>query len=244
VISINNDVKKFLEATKQKNMKPTPRQEGKPAPPLEKKAEGERFTLPEGGLLMSDPHPLNQAIAERVSHRRYSDTPLELKELAYLLHVTQGVKKTTPKATFRNVPSAGARHAFLTYLHVRNVVGLKPGIYRYHALDHELVLLNEGEKSGASLKEACYGQTMFDQHAVSFIWVADVERMYHVYGERGYRYLFLDAGHVCQNLYLACETIDSGTVAVAAYDDDKLNSLLKLDGDDFFAIYVAPVGKL
>jgi SagB-type dehydrogenase family enzyme len=70
-----------------------------------------------------------------------------------------------------------------------------------------------------------------------------VPRMYYRYGERGYRYLHLDVGHVCQNLYLAAEAIDCGVCAIAAFDDDMMNALLHLDGEDQFVIYMSPVGK-
>ena len=64
------------------------------------------------------------------------------------------------------------------------------------------------------------------------------------YGERAFRYIHLDAGHVCQNLYLASECIQSGVCAIAAFDDDELNALLGLDGEEQFAVYMATVGKL
>ena len=63
------------------------------------------------------------------------------------------------------------------------------------------------------------------------------------YGERGYRYMHLDAGHACQNLYLAAEVIDAGVCAIAAFYDDQINPLLGLDGDNNFVVYVATVGK-
>jgi SagB-type dehydrogenase family enzyme len=63
------------------------------------------------------------------------------------------------------------------------------------------------------------------------------------YGERGYRYLHLDAGHVCQNLYLAAEAIGCGACAIAAFEDDEVNRVLGLDGESRFAIYLGAVGK-
>jgi SagB-type dehydrogenase family enzyme len=84
---------------------------------------------------------------------------------------------------------------------------------------------------------------MVRRSAVTLIWVAVVERMAWRYGERGYRYMHLDAGHVCQNLYLAAENIDCGVCAIAAFDDDNLNSVLGLDGENLFAIYLGSVGK-
>jgi SagB-type dehydrogenase family enzyme len=78
--------------------------------------------------------------------------------------------------------------------------------------------------------------------AVTFLWVAVVERMTWRYAERGDRYLLLDAGHVCQNLYLAAEALGCGVCAIAAYDDALLNAELGLDGENLFVIYLASLG--
>ena len=79
--------------------------------------------------------------------------------------------------------------------------------------------------------------------AATFLWVADKKRMEWRYGDRGARYLHLDAGHVCQNLYLSAEAIESGVCAIAAFDDDEINRVVGVDGKEQFVIYVATVGK-
>jgi SagB-type dehydrogenase family enzyme len=84
---------------------------------------------------------------------------------------------------------------------------------------------------------------MVNTSGVTFFWVAVSERMEWRYPVRGYRYLHLDAGHVCQNLYLAAEAISCGVCAIAAFDDEKVNEALNLDGENLFVIYVATVGK-
>jgi SagB-type dehydrogenase family enzyme len=63
------------------------------------------------------------------------------------------------------------------------------------------------------------------------------------YGERGYRYLHIDVGHACQNLYLAAETMEAGVCAIGAFDDEALNRALGIDGVEQWAIYLATVGK-
>ena len=78
---------------------------------------------------------------------------------------------------------------------------------------------------------------------VVFLWTAVPYRMTWRYGERGYRDLHLDAGHVCQNLYLAAEAVGCGVCAIAAFDDDVMNDLLGIDGNDQFLIYLATAGK-
>jgi SagB-type dehydrogenase family enzyme len=91
--------------------------------------------------------------------------------------------------------------------------------------------------------EACPRQKFVKTSAVTFIWTAVAYRMKWRHGERGYRFLHLDAGHVCQNLYLSAEAIDCGVCAVGVFSDDDLNRLLDVDGENQFVIYIATVGK-
>ena len=187
---------------------------------------------------------LKQAIENRTSRREYSENPLTISELSWLLWSTQGVKDVRDQvATLRTVPSAGARHAFETFLLVNNVNRLEPGIYRYVATEHKLVEYIIEDGIADKVVEASYDQTMVKNSAVTFIWVADVYRMTWRYVERGYRYLHIDVGHVCQNLYLAAENVSAGVCAIGAYHDDIFNKLLYLDGENQFVIYVASVGK-
>jgi SagB-type dehydrogenase family enzyme len=169
---------------------------------------------------------------------------LTLNELSALLWFTQGVKEVTNRpVTLRTVPSAGARHAFETYLLVNRVEDLQPGIYRYLALEHALLGLNFDEDVNETLTQACFNQRQVATSAVTFFWAAVVERMQWRYPERGYRYLLLDAGHICQNLYLAAEGLGCGVCAIAAYDDDSVNAALGLDGETIFVAYIASLGK-
>ncbi|OPZ14474.1 MAG: Nitroreductase family protein [candidate division BRC1 bacterium ADurb.BinA364] len=111
------------------------------------------------------------------------------------------------------------------------------------ALEHRLQPVALGPASEERLTRACLNQKIVRTSAATFVWTADAYRMTYRYGQRGYRYLHLDAGHVCQNLYLAAETIDCGVCAIAAFDDQETNALLGLDGAERFAVYLATVGK-
>jgi SagB-type dehydrogenase family enzyme len=187
---------------------------------------------------------LRTAVEARRTIRQYAATPLTLDELDYLLWVSQGVKHVSPRpATARTVPSAGARHAFETYLLVNRVEGLEPGLYRFLAIENGLVNLEATADIAEQIKTACLDQPQLVNCAAAFIWVAVVERMFWRYVERGYRYLHLDAGHVCQNLALGAEQIGGGICPIAAFDDEKLNSALGLDGEEMFAVYLATIGK-
>lgn len=173
----------------------------------------------------------------------YAPASLALAEISYLLWCTQGVMKATRGATLRTVPSAGARHAFETYLLANRVEGLTPRLYHFLAGEHALQPRPGTEGIAPALARACLDQEMLETCAVAFVWVAVASRMTWRYGQRGYRYLHLDAGHVCQNLYLAAESLDCGACAIAAFDDDAVNGLLGVDGEEQFAIYLATVGR-
>ena len=200
--------------------------------------------LPEPDLLPDHNVNFLELIEMRTSSRQYSDAPLTMSELSYLLWCTQGVKLVMPgSATFRTVPSAGARHAFETYLLVNKVEGLEPGLYRFLAIEHKLLRVSGSAGICDELTAACLNQQTVKNSAVTFIWTAVAARMTWRYGERAYRYLHLDAGHVGQNLYLAARTLQCGACAIAAFDDEKINAALGIDGEEHFAIYAATVGK-
>src|SRR5699024_9377226 len=118
------------------------RDKGLPQPPLEVEynPEGIFIELPSIEDIEVKDISLKQAIESRKTTRKYKDIPLTIEELSYLLWCTQGVKRVILNAaTLRNVPSAGARHAFETYLYIRKVDGIKPGLYRYLAIEHKLM---------------------------------------------------------------------------------------------------------
>jgi SagB-type dehydrogenase family enzyme len=188
---------------------------------------------------------LEQAIYHRRSHRSFSAEPLSLDELSFLVWATQGFRKRSDQvAELRTVPSAGVRHALETYLAVLNVTGMEPGLYRYLPLEHQLSLEFHEEKMPSWIGEVTLGQAFIGTAAVVVFWTAIPYRMEWRYGLAAHKAIAMDAGHVCQNLYLACEAIGAGTCAVAAYDQERLDELLGVDGEEEFAIYLAPVGKV
>lgn len=241
--SIGHD---FYEKSKPQYAEPSQQTQGLPQPPLELDypPASPLIALPEADQVQIQAMDLRTAIEDRITVRHYSDEPLGLEELSYLLWVTQGVRQVTARpVTLRNVPSAGARHAFETFLLINLVTGLEPGLYRYVAGEHALLLADVGADVNGRLTKACFDQKQVASSAVTFFWAAVLERMYWRYGERGYRYLFLDAGHVCQNLYLAAASVGSGACAIGHYDDDLINAALGLDGERLFTVYGASLGK-
>ncbi|MFX0051535.1 MAG: SagB/ThcOx family dehydrogenase [Candidatus Hermodarchaeota archaeon] len=240
--------KEFMKKTRYEYLEESDQSKGMPQPPIEVEYEAKQpiIDLPLPRDITLKTIALRNAIENRRSVRKYSGEPLTLMEISWLLWCTQGVKEIISRpVTLRNVPSAGARHALETFLLINNVESIQPGLYRYLATKHKIIPINlEDSLISEKLADACLEQSHVKKSAVTFFWVAIVYRMYWRYGERGYRYLHLDAGHVCQNLYLAAEKIGCGVCAIAAYDDIQVNEILGVDGEDAFTIYLATVGKI
>jgi SagB-type dehydrogenase family enzyme len=218
-----------------------------PPPPLEKPApeDAERIDLVAPDAWEVAPVTVAEAIQRRQSHRRFSEAPLSLEELSFLLWATQGVQDVFKNgiALRRTVPSAGARHPFETYVLVHRVADLAPGLYRYLAMEHQLCFCYAEEGLVDQAVEACHQQRWIKTAAVTLVWTAIPYRTEWRYSVVSPKLIALDAGHVCENLYLACEAVGAGTCAIGAYHQQKLDALLRVDGEDEFAIYVAPVGK-
>jgi SagB-type dehydrogenase family enzyme len=216
-------------------------------PPLEKPfaPDATRIKLvPSAAWQGIRPVDLTTAIGTRESRRDFTAKPLSLDELSLLVWATQGMRQRINDATaLRTVPSAGARHALETYLCVFRVEGLAAAVYRYLPVEHELLLEFHEPEARARLTQATFGQAFVGQSAVTFIWTAVPYRMEWRYGLASHKLIALDAGHVCQNLYLACEAIGAGTCAVGAYHQQWMDRLVRVDGSDEFVVYLAPVGK-
>ncbi len=222
---------------------------GVPTPPLQEPVDENcpRIKLPDRTSWEPVIPAVNlvQTIGQRRSRRSFNQDFLEVEELAFLLWATQGQRdQNGRKPHFRTVPSAGARHSFETYLFIHRVNKVPPGLYRFLHLSNELVMLYPtDEHHSARLSWAVLGQQFVARSAVTFVWTTVPNRMEWRYLEAAHRVILLDAGHVCQNLYLACEAIQGGTCAIAAYDQEAMDELLQLDGEDQFTIYLAPVGR-
>lgn len=231
---------------------------GLPPPPVEKAADGYRkiIELPAVDKSIVKNSDLYSCLDKRRSRRNYSDKPVTLEELSFLLWSTQGVQKTIPAykntghVTLRPVPSAGARHAFETYLAVNNVTGLEKGIYIYLPVEHKLAFCHPVEDLPAKLAYAYGGENYQDEARwfgrvpVVFLWACVPYRGEWRYHCEAHRLMLLDVGHVCQNLYLACEGIGLGTCAIAAYVQEAFDELLGIDGENEYVVYLSAVGRI
>lgn len=215
-----------------------------PMPPIEKPWEGgELIALPSPETFDFQTKTFLEILKDRQSRRLFDLQEMDIKELSYLLWATAGVRSHKPHRTLRMVPSAGNRHSAETYLAVFRVNGLKPGIYRYLPLEHQLGLLRELPDIWDKVNEAVRSQLFATRCNVLFIWTSLPYRTEWRYDYASAKVIALDMGHLCQNLYLACESIGYGTCAIGAYDQKKADALLQVDGEDEFTVYMAPVGR-
>ena len=220
-----------------------------PQPPLVKApmaADGNRIILTKDFSSLPMLHNLPQLIENRHSARIYTQECMTLTQLAFLLWSCQGVKSIRGKsyATLRTVPSGGARHPFETYLMVRNIEGLKPGAYHYLPMEHALEFLHDVEDIDDRINESLSGQRWAAKANVIFYWSMVPYRAEWRYGIYAHRVALMDAGHMAENLYLACAGIGLGCCAIGAFSDELCNELFTLDGEEEFMLYVVPVGTV
>ncbi len=209
-------------------------------PPPFKDYKGEKITLPKPefkGL------SLEEALRKRRSVREYTAKPLTLKALSQLLFSAQGVTGNVSGTLLRTAPSAGALYPCEVYIIVNNVKGLKKGIYHYSVRDHSIVLMKEGDFRKEAMNASLGQEAVGDAGAV-FVLSAAFDRTRSKYGDRGMRYIYMEAGHINQNISLQAASLGLGSVVIGAFVDDDMNALVMVDGKKEAVIVIQAVGTM
>ena len=181
---------------------------------------------------------IEETLLKRESVRDYTGEPLTLGEVSQLLWAAQG---TANGEGFRTAPSAGATYPLETYVVVGDVRNLTEGVYRYVSAGHKLVKSLEGDWR-AQLAGAALWASSVKKGAVSIVFAAIYERTTQQYGDRGIRYVHMEAGHAAQNVYLQAVALGLGTVVIGAFRDDQVSEILKLSKNEQ-PLYIMPVGR-
>ncbi len=201
-----------------------------------------------GGGTINLPEPrltglaVEEAIRQRRSVRSYTSEALTMEELSQIVFAAQGITGTLGDRTLRAAPSAGATYPFEVYVFANRVEGLEPGIYHYLPHGHELEIVRKG-RFGEALSEACLGQGMPAEAACTLVFCAVPERTTRVYGDRGLMYMYMEAGHISENVYLQCASLGLGVVAVGAFEESEVNALIGLDGREETTVYINCMGR-
>jgi SagB-type dehydrogenase family enzyme len=187
--------------------------------------------------------PLEEAIGKRRSVRNYSRMSLTMSQLSQLLFSAQGITGKLYDQPLRTAPSAGALYPIEVYVIANDVEGLPCGIYHYAVMNHSLELIKSGDFR-KEITAAGLEQEMLGDADVTFVLSAIFGRVCHKYGERGFRYAYIEAGHISQNIYLQAVSLGLGSVSVGAFLDEEINNLIGVDGRTEAVIYLHAVGTL
>ncbi|MBD3349975.1 MAG: SagB/ThcOx family dehydrogenase [Candidatus Lokiarchaeota archaeon] len=182
-------------------------------------------------------------LKERKSRRFFSETPLTLEQLSFLLWASTGISRTEGGYEYRTAPSAGALYPIETYIVVNNVIDCKQGVYHYNIENHYLEQVKEGN-FGLAIAKAALNQKMCLECNVTFAFSAIFQRSKWKYEQRAYRYIYLDAGHIAENLALASTALDLAHCHIGAIYDDEVNEILNIDGVEESAIYLTVIGNM
>ena len=182
---------------------------------------------------------VEEALSGRRSVRKYSPDPLSLSDISQLLWASQGI---TGAQGFRTTPSAGAVYPLEIYVAAGNVTGLPAGVYHYLPASHALEMVADRDIRTDLCINALNQEPIRDAPAVLLI-AADYNRTLQKYGDRGVRYVHLEAGHAAQNLYLQAYALGEGTVAIGAFDDNGIQTVAGLPPEQV-PLYLMPVGNI
>jgi SagB-type dehydrogenase family enzyme len=180
---------------------------------------------------------IEQTLHQRRSVREYAPKPVALVEVAQLLWAAQGI--TDAREGLRTAPSAGALYPLELFLVAGAVGGLPAGVYRYQPRPHRLVPVGEGDRRQA-LADVAFRQSFLRDSAGILVFAAVPERTKRKYGERGIRYVYMEAGHAAQNVYLQAVALGLGSVVVGAFDDADVQRVLGIAESP---LYLMPFGK-
>jgi SagB-type dehydrogenase family enzyme len=189
--------------------------------------------------------PLHQALLDRETARATVRRLLSFEELATLLHYSYGITRPNDPAVyptpFRTVPSAGALYPLELYIHVAAVDGVECGLYHYEPANGVIRRIADGDRSSEIAARVVQPEAIENASAVIFITAA-FERSTTKYGERGYRFVLLEAGHVAQNLALLTCAMDLAGTHIGGFFDRPIDEFLAIDGIAQSTLYLYTVG--
>jgi SagB-type dehydrogenase family enzyme len=211
---------------------------GKQVPLYKEYPDVAKIQLPEPGITDAS---LETVVSQRKSIRSFADKSLTVEQLSRLLVTADGLTHTSGSWQMRSAPSGGALYPIDIYVIVSSVESLAKGLYHFQVSDSSLELVRKGDFA-ETVHVASNEQTAVGSSPITIIVTARFDRSTAKYSDRGYRYTYMEAGCICQNIYLQATALQLGTVAVGAFNDDSLNGFLDVDGQSEAALLMMPVG--
>ena len=205
---------------------------------LQGRAEQEKDSIEKKEeIILPDPKmkgeiSLEEAFSSRRSDRHFQQKDLELEHISQILWAAQGI--TESSRGFRTAPSAGALYTLELF------VVKSDGLFHYIPADHKLEKLSPSDFRSDLMKASLFQESISEAPAVIVI-AAVFERTTVKYGERGVRYVYMEAGHACQNILLEATALGLGAVPIGAFSDNEVQKALSLQLN-CIPLYVIPVG--
>lgn len=190
----------------------------------------------------SDSTPLFAVLERRRSIRTFAAEAIPFDDMAGIIMAAGGITHSRQGMAMRTAPSGGALYPIEIYLYAHQVDSLERGWYHFSPADSSLEFILPGDFR-EELHKASHEQSSVGNAPAALVLTARFSRSTKKYADRGYRYTYMESGSICQNIYLAAEALKLGTVAVGAFNDDRLNTLLDIDGVREAALLIMPVGR-
>lgn len=216
-----------------------------PPAPYKDYPQAKKIKLP---LLNYSGKQVEAAEIEALPNGNFSSEAISLEELSQILFSADGIIKKEEKIDLRTAPvplpqtrSFSYMHPIEIYVLVKQVSGLRNGLYHYSFIGHSLEFINEKLKD---MPNCCFEQPVLDNSAAAIILTGIPARLTWAYDTRSYRYIYMTAGAVSQNIYLECASLGLGSTATASFHDDSYNQFLGIDGENEVTLILHLIGRI
>lgn len=188
---------------------------------------------------------LDDTLRARRSHRGpFGRAPLRLDHLGALLGLAVGITGDAPDPAgppLRAWPSAGGLYPLEVYVVALACQSVESGIHHYDASRHALACIAPCPTREA-LARMIFADEQWEHAAAAIVLTAVFERTQAKYGERGYRFALLEAGHAAQNLLLVAQSLGAPALPIGGFCEDALGEAMGLTEAKESPVYVVMLG--
>jgi SagB-type dehydrogenase family enzyme len=184
---------------------------------------------------------IEETIRSRRSVRSFTGDSIRLDQLSQILLSADGITHSEGGLDMRAAPSGGALYPIDIYVVVRGATDIPQGIYHFQVSDSTLELVKAGDFTNA-LYDAAWDQEAIAEGQVNIILTSRFDRITEKYSDRGYRYAYIEAGAIAENICLQATSLGLGAVIMGAFTDTAVNAMLEIEGLREAALLIIPIG--
>ncbi len=209
-----------------------------------------KIVLPKAGRFFRGRRLFDLLKSRRTRRGQFSPKPMTVKQWGRLFDMACGLTGRVTHPNFPDIvqdlrawPSGGAMYPIEVYLAAMSGNELERTWYHYQVASHELARLDTPVLDAQALQRLVIADGLWDNAGGLLVLTGLFARTQKKYGERGYRFVLLDAGHLAQNILLACEDLGLAAISLGGFDDDGLARSLGLDTKKEAPVYAVLVGN-